>query len=78
MKKKLILFGAVTLTAYCVIGLVRADEISLNGHTEPAECHTKQITVDPDFGISGTEQVCLSESFICVIQGGSIKCEIKR
>lgn len=51
--------------------LSRADEIEFNGRPEPAEC-TTYTSAPTDI------EVCVSESFLCRIQGGDIECETKR
>lgn len=51
--------------------LSHADEIEFNGRTEPAEC-TTYTSVPTDI------EVCVSESYVCRIQGGDIQCSVKR
>ena len=72
MKKKLIIFGASLLTAYCVVGLARADEgfIAWLGRVEAASCH--YLESDPVI------TVCVSESFVCTFQNEEQTCRIKR
>lgn len=55
----------------------RADSITFDGRTEEAQCHYETKNA-PDMGLAITEEICISESYLCRIQGGDVECSVKR
>ena len=74
-------FVALILAAFAILATwphtSRADTISFNGRSEPAECHCETQS-QPDTGLAVTAEICVSESYLCRIQGGDIECSVKR
>ena len=74
-RKNIILTLAILITAACATLLIQmktanADEITLDGRTERAECTTEYT--------QPAVTTCVSESWICRITDGEISCQTKR